>query len=186
MLPQLRGACTRNGARSQPRAAVLFHEARGYGRGRRDDLPYPPQTANFHHEIELIVAIGPGGIDIPVDHALDHVWAYGVGIDLTRRDSQLQAREQGRPRDWSKGFDLSGAVLFRQTGFWEHRPFKVKRSNGRAPGYTKSLQRVVARTAQVARSKLVERTGVQGFHLVTLHSASLDKAVVGAASIKWV
>jgi fumarylpyruvate hydrolase len=73
-------------------------------------VPYPPETKNFHYEIELIVAIGEGGTDIPVDRALDHVWGYGVGIDLTRRDLQLQAREQGRPWDWGKGFDLSAPI----------------------------------------------------------------------------
>ncbi|MGY3548398.1 fumarylpyruvate hydrolase [Bradyrhizobium sp. USDA 4472] len=73
-------------------------------------VPYPPQTSNFHYEIELIVAIGQGGTDIPVARALDHVWGYGVGIDLTRRDLQLQAREQGRPWDWGKGFDLSAPI----------------------------------------------------------------------------
>ena len=73
-------------------------------------IPYPPETKNFHYEIELIVAIGEGGTNIPVDRALDHVWGYGVGIDLTRRDLQLQAREQGRPWDWGKGFDLSAPI----------------------------------------------------------------------------
>jgi fumarylpyruvate hydrolase len=73
-------------------------------------VPYPPLTKNFHYEIELIVAIGHGGTDIPVERALDHVWGYGVGIDLTRRDLQLQAREQGRPWDWGKGFDLSAPI----------------------------------------------------------------------------
>ena len=73
-------------------------------------VPYPPETKNFHYEIELVVAIGTGGIDIPVDKALDHVWGYGVGIDLTRRDLQLQAREQGRPWDWGKGFDHSAPI----------------------------------------------------------------------------
>src|SRR3954462_3600116 len=57
-------------------------------------VPYPPETKNFHYEIELVAAIGKGGSDIPVQRALDHVWGYGVGIDLTRRDLQLQAREQ--------------------------------------------------------------------------------------------
>ena len=70
-------------------------------------VPYPPETGNFHYEIELVAAIGKGGQDIPVERALDHVFGYGVGIDLTRRDLQLQAREQGRPWDWGKGFDLS-------------------------------------------------------------------------------
>lgn len=73
-------------------------------------VPYPPLTKNFHYEIELIVAIAHGGTDIPVERALDHVWGYGVGIDLTRRDLQLQAREQGRPWDWGKGFDRSAPI----------------------------------------------------------------------------
>src|SRR4051794_35623244 len=73
-------------------------------------VPYPPETKNFHYEIELIVAIGQTGFDIPVGRALDHVYGYGVGIDLTRRDLQLQAREQGRPWDWGKGFDLSAPI----------------------------------------------------------------------------
>src|SRR3982751_186660 len=60
-------------------------------------VPYPPETSNFHYEIELVVAIGKAGFDIPVERALDHVFGYAVGIDLTRRDLQLQAREQGRP-----------------------------------------------------------------------------------------
>ena len=70
-------------------------------------IPYPPETSNFHHEIELVVAIGAGGADIAVEAALDHVFGYGVGIDLTRRDLQTQAKDAGRPWDWGKGFDLS-------------------------------------------------------------------------------
>jgi fumarylpyruvate hydrolase len=73
-------------------------------------VPYPPETRNFHYEIELVVAIGKDGANIPVERALDHVWGYGVGIDLTRRDLQLQAREQGRPWDWGKGFDHSAPI----------------------------------------------------------------------------
>lgn len=73
-------------------------------------IPYPPETANFHYEIELVVAIGTGGTDIPVQNALDHVWGYAVGIDLTRRDLQLEARDKGRPWDWGKAFDLSAPI----------------------------------------------------------------------------
>lgn len=73
-------------------------------------IPYPPETKNFHYEIELVAAIGTGGADIAPDRALDHVFGYGVGIDLTRRDLQLAAREQGRPWDWGKGFDLSAPI----------------------------------------------------------------------------
>jgi fumarylpyruvate hydrolase len=68
---------------------------------------YPPQTNNFHHEIELVVAIGKGGKNINKKDALDHVWGYGVGIDLTRRDIQNNAKENGRPWDMGKGFDKS-------------------------------------------------------------------------------
>ena len=73
-------------------------------------VPYPPRTANLHHEIELVVAIGTGGRDIPIERALDHVFGYAVGNDLTRRDLQFAAREQGRPWDVSKGFDASAPV----------------------------------------------------------------------------
>ncbi len=70
-------------------------------------VPYPPLTQNLHHEIELVVAIGTGGEDIPVEKALEHVWGYGVGVDLTRRDLQEEAKKASRPWDWSKGFDNS-------------------------------------------------------------------------------
>lgn len=73
-------------------------------------IPYPPQTENFHYEAELVAVIGTGGVNIPADQALDHVWGYGVGNDLTRRDLQLQAREQGRPWDLGKGFDRSAPI----------------------------------------------------------------------------
>lgn len=70
-------------------------------------IPYPPLTENLHHEIELVVAIGRAGFRIAAADALDHVWGYGVGIDLTRRDLQDAAKKMGRPWDWSKGFDRS-------------------------------------------------------------------------------
>ena len=69
-----------------------------------------PETKNFHYEIELIVAIGTGGANILKERTLEHVYCCGVGIDLTRRDLQLAAREQGRPWDWGKGFDLSAPI----------------------------------------------------------------------------
>ena len=73
-------------------------------------IPYPASTSNFHHEIELVVAIGKGGSNVAVAHALDHVWGYGVGIDLTRRDLQTTAKASGRPWDMAKGFDLSAPI----------------------------------------------------------------------------
>jgi fumarylpyruvate hydrolase len=78
--------------------------------GNGTPVPYPPRTSNLHHEIELVVAIGVGGRDIPLAGALAHVFGYAVGNDLTRRDLQFSAREQGRPWDVSKGFDGSAPV----------------------------------------------------------------------------
>ena len=70
-------------------------------------IPYPPRTSDYQHEIELVVAIGKGGSAIPVDQALDHVFGYAVGLDMTRRDLQMAARKAGRPWDMGKGFDQS-------------------------------------------------------------------------------
>ena len=74
------------------------------------EFPYPPQSENVHFEIELVVAIARGGVDIPVEDALDHVYGYGVGIDMTRRDLQSQAKKDGRPWDSAKGFDHSAPI----------------------------------------------------------------------------
>ena len=68
-------------------------------------IPFPPATKDLHHEIELVVAISKGGANIPVEKALDHVFGYGVGIDLTRRDVQQVAKDLRRPWDMGKGFD---------------------------------------------------------------------------------
>ena len=70
-------------------------------------VPYPPATSDLHHEIELVVALGGGGTNIDSADALDLVWGYGVGIDLTRRDLQAAAKDLGRPWDMAKGFDAS-------------------------------------------------------------------------------
>lgn len=70
-------------------------------------IAYPALTNNLHHEAELVVAIGTGGVEISQDKALDHVWGYGIGNDLTRRDLQAEAKKLGRPWDWAKGFDRS-------------------------------------------------------------------------------
>lgn len=75
-----------------------------------ETVAYPPETGNFHFEAELVVVIGAAGRDIAVDDALSHVWGYAVGNDLTRRDLQLKAREQGRPWDWGKAFDRSAVI----------------------------------------------------------------------------
>lgn len=74
------------------------------------DMPYPSATADLHFELELVVAIGTGGADIAASAAQAHVWGYGVGLDMTRRDLQAQAKKAGRPWDMSKGFDLSAPI----------------------------------------------------------------------------
>lgn len=73
-------------------------------------VPYPPLTSDLHHEIELVIAIGRGGRSIDRADALSHVWGYAVGVDLTRRDLQAEAKKLSRPLDWAKGFDASGPV----------------------------------------------------------------------------
>ncbi|MFT0534003.1 fumarylacetoacetate hydrolase family protein [Castellaniella hirudinis] len=73
-------------------------------------LPYPPQTQDLHHEVELVVALGAGGRDLTVDQAAQAVWGYAVGLDMTRRDLQAQAKKAGRPWDTAKGFDHSAPI----------------------------------------------------------------------------
>lgn len=74
------------------------------------DTPYPPKTANLHFEMELVVALGSGGRDIPVEKAPACVWGYAAGLDLTRRDLQNDAKKAGRPWDMGKGFDHSAPI----------------------------------------------------------------------------
>ncbi|MFM2185777.1 MAG: hypothetical protein RIR43_349 [Pseudomonadota bacterium] len=78
--------------------------------GKVVDIPYPSQTENFHHEIELVVAIGGRGSNVPEDQALDLVAGYAVGLDMTRRDLQFAMRDKGRPWDISKAFDQSAPL----------------------------------------------------------------------------
>jgi fumarylpyruvate hydrolase len=73
-------------------------------------VPYPPQTSNLHHEIELVVAIGLADRDIAQTRALEHVFGYAAGNDLTRRDLQNAAKRAGAPWDTSKGFDASAPI----------------------------------------------------------------------------
>lgn len=70
-------------------------------------VAYPPQTNDFCHEIEMVVAIGKDGEDIVPDQALEHVWGYAAGMDLTRREIQAQAKQKGQPWEGAKAFDAS-------------------------------------------------------------------------------
>lgn len=73
-------------------------------------VAYPPLTQDFCHEIELVVAMGDGGSQIAPNDALAHVWGYAVGLDLTRRDLQAQAKQAGQPWEGAKAFDASAPV----------------------------------------------------------------------------
>jgi fumarylpyruvate hydrolase len=78
--------------------------------GTTAELPYPSLTNDLQHEIELVAAIGTPGRDIPAARALDHVWGYAVGLDMTRRDLQGQMKKQGRPWEVGKAFDHSAPI----------------------------------------------------------------------------
>lgn len=89
----------------KPADAVLEVAAGATGR-----LPYPTLTQNLHHEVELVVAIGRGGKNIAAAQALQHVYGYAVGLDMTRRDLQTDMKKQGRPWCIGKAFDLSAPM----------------------------------------------------------------------------
>ena len=78
--------------------------------GATGEMPYPPMTSNLHHEVELVVAIGKGGSNISAASAPEHVWGYAIGLDMTRRDLQAEAKDQGRPWCTAKGFDYSAPI----------------------------------------------------------------------------
>ncbi|NEU13940.1 fumarylacetoacetate hydrolase family protein [Methylobacterium sp. BTF04] len=74
------------------------------------DHPYPPQTENYHFEVEMVAALALGGRDIPEASALDHVYGYAVGLDMTRRDVQDEAKRLARPWDLAKAADASAPI----------------------------------------------------------------------------
>ena len=89
----------------KPADAVVAMEA-----GQTATLPYPSLTANLHHEVELVVAIGKGGRNIAATDAASHIFGYAVGLDMTRRDLQNDMKKQGRPWCIGKGFDHSAPI----------------------------------------------------------------------------
>ena len=89
----------------KPTDALVF-----VANGETGHMPYPSLTQNLHHEIELVVAIGKGGRDIPASEAMSHVYGYAVGLDMTRRDLQGEMKKQGRPWCIGKGFDHSAPM----------------------------------------------------------------------------
>ena len=78
--------------------------------GKTVEVPYPAQTSDYQHEIELVAAIGKGGSNIAADRANEHVFGYAVGLDMTRRDLQSQMKKQGRPWEVGKAFDQSAPI----------------------------------------------------------------------------
>jgi fumarylpyruvate hydrolase len=78
--------------------------------GTVGEMHYPGITTSLHHELELVVAIGKGGRDIAAARALEHVWGYAVGLDMTRRDLQNESKKLGRPWCTGKGFDESAPI----------------------------------------------------------------------------
>ena len=108
---------------AKPADAVFWVPPERTGR-----LTYPSCTSQLHHEVELVVAIGTRGHDIPVERAASFVWGYAVGLDLTRRDLQARLKEQARPWEIAKSFDRSAPIspirpvasggLLRQAHIW--------------------------------------------------------------------
>ena len=80
------------------------------GEGCVGEIPYPPGTSSLHHEIELVIAIGHGGHDIAAADAMRHVYGYAVGLDMTRRDLQNEAKKLGRPWEIGKSHDASAPI----------------------------------------------------------------------------
>jgi len=78
--------------------------------GETGEMAYPSRTHDLHYEMELVVALGQGGRDIPLERAKDCVWGYALGLDMTRRDLQSEAKNQGRPWEVGKAFDQAGPI----------------------------------------------------------------------------
>ena len=78
--------------------------------GQTGTIPYPSRTANLHYEMELVVVLGKGGKDLSVEQASECIWGYALGLDMTRRDLQGEAKKQGRPWEVGKAFDQSAPI----------------------------------------------------------------------------
>lgn len=116
-------------------------------------IPYPPSTQNFHFEMELVAALGAPAYFAPVETALDAVLGYGAGLDMTRRDLQIQAREKSRPWDLGKAFEQSAIIapLTRRDRFGEVGGQRItlevngaKRQEGRLSDLVWSVAEIVS------------------------------------------
>ena len=92
------------------REAPFFFQKNAENLDPSGEFPYPPKSADVHHEVELLVALKSGGRNIPVDSAMAHVWGHAVALDMTRRDLQGAAKQQGRPWEIGKAFERSAPV----------------------------------------------------------------------------
>ena len=92
------------------REAPFFFQKNPDNLDASGEFPYPDKTSDVHYEVELLVALKSGGTNIPVATALEHVWGYGLSLDMTRRDLQGEAKKLGRPWDIGKAFERSGPV----------------------------------------------------------------------------
>ncbi len=92
------------------KAPPFFFQKNAQNVNTSGTFPYPPQTCDVHHEIELVVALKSGGADISLDNALEHVYGYGLGLDMTRRDLQVEAKKLGRPWEVGKSFEKSAPM----------------------------------------------------------------------------
>ena len=92
------------------REAPFFFQKNAENLDPSGEFPYPPKSADVHHEVELLVALKSGGRNIPVDSAMEHVWGHAVALDMTRRDLQGSAKQQGRPWEIGKAFERSAPV----------------------------------------------------------------------------
>jgi fumarylpyruvate hydrolase len=124
------------------------------------DMPYPAATKDLHHEVELVVAIGTGGVDIPASSAQSHIWGYAVGLDMTRRDVQGEAKKLGRPWDMGKGFDLSAPigelVSASETGILTKGPIRLavngrERQSGDLSDLIWTVDEVIASLSRLVR-----------------------------------
>ena len=89
----------------KPADAILY-----VPEGEVGEMPYPPRTSNLHYELELVVALGSGGRDLSVEQAQECIFGYAVGLDMTRRDLQGEAKKQGRPWEVGKAFDFGAPM----------------------------------------------------------------------------
>lgn len=98
------------GADPDREAPFFFMKAPDCVESSGGQIKYPSRTENLHHEVELVVAVGRSGADIPVPEATDHIFGYAVGVDLTRRDLQQAMKEKGRPWEIGKSFSQAAPV----------------------------------------------------------------------------